>query len=182
MHIFIVWGLAYGLSRANVEVLKGPLEADIIEMEEEEEEVEPPPPPPDFEPPPPDYIPPPELAIDTPVETSTTAIQSVTGVWRGAEFLEREVFDMMGITFTGHPDLRRILMPEDYAEGYPLRKDFPTEGRGWRSQFDFIPRLDEAPEEMTQGEYSEAEKKPFISATGAPGSSKSWAELCKACV
>ena len=77
-------------------------------------------------------------------------IPSVTGIWRGAEFLEREVYDMMGISFTGHPDLRRILMPEDYAEGYPLRKDFPAEGRGWRSHFDFIPRLDEPPVEMTE--------------------------------
>lgn len=98
------------------------------------------------------------------------SIASVTGIWKGAEFLEREVYDMMGITFTGHPDLRRILMPEDYAEGYPLRKDFPAEGRGWRSQFDFIPRLDEAPEEMTGSEFTEAEKKPFRSTTPPTGS------------
>jgi len=97
-------------------------------------------------------------------------IASVTSVWRGAEFLEREVYDMMGITFTGHPDLRRILMPEDYTEGYPLRKDFPAEGRGWRSQFDFIPRLDEAPEEMTGSEFTEAEKQPFRATTGTTGS------------
>lgn len=97
-------------------------------------------------------------------------IASVTSVWRGAEFLEREVYDMMGIQFTGHPDLRRILMPEDYAEGYPLRKDFPTEGRGWRSQFDFIPRLDEPPVEMSEGEISEAQKKPFMAETGPSGS------------
>ncbi len=94
-------------------------------------------------------------------------IASVTGVWRGAEFLEREVYDMMGIQFTGHPDLRRILMPEDYAEGYPLRKDFPTEGRGWRSQFDFIPRLDEPPVEQSTGEIPEAQKKPFMAEKGA---------------
>jgi protein TonB len=78
MHIGIVYGLAYGLSRANVEVLKGPLEADIIEMEEEEEEVEPPPPPPEFEPPPPEFVPPPEIAIDLPAEAPATAITAVT--------------------------------------------------------------------------------------------------------
>ncbi len=55
------------------------------------------------------------------------AVDSVTSVWRGAEWLEREVFDMFGISFNGHPDMRRILMPEDYKY-YPLRKDFPLEG------------------------------------------------------
>ncbi|MCP9440271.1 MAG: NADH-quinone oxidoreductase subunit C, partial [Nitrospira sp.] len=89
-------------------------------------------------------------------------IDSVTGVWRGAEFMEREVYDMMGIRFAGHPDLRRILLPEDYAEGYPLRKDFPTEGKGWRSQFDFLPRLDEPPPQQFEGEIPEEQKKPFL--------------------
>jgi NADH-quinone oxidoreductase subunit C/D len=97
------------------------------------------------------------------------AIDSVTSVWRGADFLEREVYDMMGIRFTGHPDLRRILLPEDYAEGYPLRKDFPTEGKGWRSHFDFIPRLDEPPVEQLEGEIPEDQKRPFLANPGPPG-------------
>jgi len=103
-------------------------------------------------------------------------IASVTGIWKGAEFLEREVYDMMGISFTGHPDLRRILMPEDYAEGYPLRKDFPTEGRGWRSQFDFIPRLDEAPVEQAASEIPENQKQAFR-AEAAPTASRRREEL-----
>jgi NADH-quinone oxidoreductase subunit C/D len=103
------------------------------------------------------------------VPEDNPVIDSVTSVWRGAEFLEREVYDMMGIRFAGHPDLRRILLPEDYAEGYPLRKDFPTEGKGWRSQFDFIPRLDEPPVEQIDGEIPDAQKKPFLAGAGTSG-------------
>ncbi len=61
-------------------------------------------------------------------------IRSVTDLWRGADWLEREVYDMFGIVFTGHPDLRRILMWETYAEGYPLRKDFPLRGHFSRAE------------------------------------------------
>ena len=62
-----------------------------------------------------------KLSGDDPV------VDSLVPVWPGANWLEREIFDLFGIQFTGHPDLRRILLPEDW-EGYPLRKDYPVEG------------------------------------------------------
>ncbi len=72
------------------------------------------------------------------VPEADCTIDSVVAIWQGANFMEREVYDMMGIRFNNHPDLRRILMDDDYEEGYPLRKDFPVEGRGWRDQFETL--------------------------------------------
>ena len=68
-----------------------------------------------------------KLCIRVKLAANDTVVDSLVPVWKGANWLEREIFDMFGIQFTGHPDLRRILLPDDW-EGHPLRKDYPVEG------------------------------------------------------
>lgn len=67
------------------------------------------------------------LRLKVPVPGESSTLDSVCSVWKAANWFEREVFDMYGISFNGHPDLRRILNTEDVG-GYPLRKDFPLKG------------------------------------------------------
>lgn len=69
------------------------------------------------------------LRLKAPVEEGDAKIDTVSVVWGTANWLERECWDLMGITFNNHPDLRRILMPDDW-EGHPLRKDYPLQGPG----------------------------------------------------
>jgi NADH-quinone oxidoreductase subunit C len=66
--------------------------------------------------------------LRTSVSLQHPVIDSLVPVWPGANWLEREIFDLFGIRFEGHPDLRRILLPDDF-EGAPLRRDFPVEGK-----------------------------------------------------
>jgi NADH-quinone oxidoreductase subunit D len=74
------------------------------------------------------------LRLKAEVPPDRPKLESAFEVWRASDWLEREVYDMFGVTFEGHPDLRRILMPENYEEGYPLRKDFPLRGRFTRAE------------------------------------------------
>ena len=116
------------------------------------------------------------IRIKARVTEDDPTISSITDIWKGADFLEREVYDLMGIRFTGHPDLRRILMPEDYDEGHPLRKDFPAEGRGWRSRFDFLPDLDEPVSEWSEEEIPSDQRHQFM-AGDRPADSKRTTEM-----
>jgi len=68
------------------------------------------------------------LGIKVDVPDETLSLPSLAGVWRAADWLEREAYDLFGIRFAGHPDLRRIMMPDDW-EGHPYRRDYPLAGR-----------------------------------------------------
>ena len=79
--------------------------------------------------------------VDDPVsaEDRWPTVRSVVRLWQAADWLEREVWDLFGIRFAGHPDLRRLVMPEEFT-AHPLRKDYPLQGRGERHNFPVITR------------------------------------------
>jgi NADH-quinone oxidoreductase subunit C len=79
------------------------------------------------------------LTLRTFVNEPNPTVVSATGWWEGANWLEREVYDMFGITFDGHPDHRRILCPDEFT-AFPLRKDYPLQGRGERHNFERLQR------------------------------------------
>lgn len=67
------------------------------------------------------------LRLRVMLDEASASVESITPIWAGANYYEREVFDLFGIRFEGHPNLRRIMMPDDWV-GHPLRKDYPVEG------------------------------------------------------
>ncbi len=81
------------------------------------------------------------VVVKTYLNEPDLALPSAFPLWKGADWLEREVYDMYGIVFEGHPDLRRILMPEEFT-AFPLRKDYPLRGRGERHNLPVITRAE----------------------------------------
>jgi NADH-quinone oxidoreductase subunit C len=81
------------------------------------------------------------LLVKTFVNDPDPKLPSVYTLWRGSDWMEREVYDMYGIEFTSHPDMRRILLPDEFSS-FPLRKDYPMRGRGERHNFQPVLRAD----------------------------------------
>lgn len=79
------------------------------------------------------------ITIRTFLNEPDLTVPSAVPLWEGANWLEREVWDMFGIKFEGHPDLRRVLLPDEFT-AFPLRKDYPMQGRGERHNFPVITR------------------------------------------
>jgi NADH-quinone oxidoreductase subunit C len=81
------------------------------------------------------------LIVKTFANDPDPRLPSVYALWKGADWMEREVYDMYGVEFEGHPDLRRILMPDEFT-AFPLRKDYPLRGRGERHNFQGLTRAE----------------------------------------
>lgn len=113
------------------------------------------------------------LRVKVELPVSELVIDSVVPLWSTANWLEREVFDLFGVHFRNHPDLRRILMPDDYAEGHPLRKDFPLRGRFSRAEqtrraLAYEPEDYYIPEELALGEGKDPQVVPWREIGGNP--------------
>jgi NADH-quinone oxidoreductase subunit C len=93
------------------------------------------------------------IRLKAQVSEDDASIQSVTPVWEGANFHERECYDMFGIKFEGHPDLRRVLLPEDW-QGHPLRKDYPLEGPGPENEWPGFKEVLEKAEKFKEFEWN----------------------------
>lgn len=105
-----------------------------------------------------------EIRIRAEVGDKKPAVDSVVPLWPGADWLERETYDLMGIHFNNHPDLRRVLMPEDWS-GHPLRKDYPLKGKeewvGITELLEKVKELDQHgfdPEGHKHGAYNPSEE------------------------
>ncbi|MBM9614951.1 NADH-quinone oxidoreductase subunit C [Desulfobulbus rhabdoformis] len=104
-----------------------------------------------------------EIRLRAEAGDTDPAIDSVVELWPGADWLERETYDLMGISFTGHPDLRRVLMPEDW-EGHPLQKSYPLKGKvEWKGMIELLEKVKELdkhgfdPEGHAHGQYDPRE-------------------------
>jgi NADH-quinone oxidoreductase subunit C len=82
-----------------------------------------------------------KLIVKTWINDPDPEVPSVYALWKGADWMEREVYDMYGIVFEGHPDLRRVLLPDEFT-AFPMRKDYPMRGRGERHNFPVITRAE----------------------------------------
>ena len=102
-----------------------------------------------------------QIVLKVQADRSQPSVPSVQGVWKAANWLEREVYDMLGVNFAGHPDLRRILLPDDWV-GHPLRKDYQEAG-GYHgvsnTRFDPLVKL---------GQKVEEQRKAIVAATATP--------------
>ena len=81
------------------------------------------------------------VIVKTYLNEPDLTVPTAVPLWKGADWMEREVYDMYGVEFTGHPDLRRILMPDEFT-AFPLRKDYPMRGRGERHNFKPVTRAE----------------------------------------
>ncbi|HET7276274.1 MAG TPA: NADH-quinone oxidoreductase subunit C [Longimicrobiaceae bacterium] len=114
-----------------------------------------------------------QLRVKVELPLDQLEIGSVYHLWRAADWMEREVYDMFGVVFNGHPDLRRILMPFNYAEGHPLRKDFPLRGRFTRAEQTRRALAMKTEDHYSPEEMEHAEKLgqplPEVTVEGGPG-------------